>query len=81
MEGKLKNWKVISFCKFLREMRNNFCYFGTNENNVGSWVEVIHFKRLIKRSAVFLKEISLLYEEQLNYLQINDKKPRFRGSL
>lgn len=52
MGGKLKNWKVISFFKFLRKMRNNFCYFGTSENNVFSWVGLIHFKRLIKNCSV-----------------------------
>lgn len=60
MGGKPKNWEVISFCKFLMKMRNNFCCFDTSENNVDSWVEVIYFKRLIKRIVMFLKEIYLL---------------------
>lgn len=40
---------MISFCTFLREMRNNLCYFGTIENDVVNWVEVIHFKRFFKK--------------------------------
>lgn len=71
---------VISFCTFLWETRNKLCYFGTIENDVNG-VEVINFKRFFFKKKVFLREIYLLHEEQLKNLQINYKKPRFRGLL
>lgn len=40
----LKIGNVISFCMFLRDMRNNLCYLGTIENNMVNCVEVTYFK-------------------------------------